>query len=366
MIAARCRWGATQTSVLVTEWSASEKADLEALLNQGGGVAVAFSGCSMRVLPQCKLKGTYAWQHTTPSSDYVAIENDADLYTKLPLGAVSLSGELKKSGNLTVQTTIAGQKRLEGLTPAEVPTDGSCAEATHVVNAISLGAFVLSGGGDEQISGSAEARIGSAGGSLSRSAHVIRSAGDANACSSATQDAPAQGCSSPIQVFLAPIPGRAEPVGPPGTVKVDFESANASTRWDVYVDDQATCTTPCSRWVDPTHPLVMRARDQADKVRIADIDPRQGPLQIDAEPEDRGNFTVGLVFTSLGGLGVVTGISLLGVGCSGISDGMCTGGLITTGVSSIVTAGAIWLMLKAKPRSHVHPIFGPGFVAGTF
>lgn len=379
MSAARCRYGAVQTSLLVTEWSASEKADLEALVNEGRGVAVAFSGCQMRVLTQCKLKGTYTWQRTTPSSDYVDIKNDVDLYTKLPLGAVSLSGELKRSGSLVVQTTVAGQKRLEGLTAAEVPMEGECAQATHVVNALSLGAFVLSAGGDESAEGSADVKgIGSAGGKGSRSAHVVRSAGDAQSCAAAADGTAPTGCSSPIQVFLAPIPGRAEAVGPPGTMKVDFESSSASTRWDVYVDDQATCTTPCSRWVDPTRPVVMRTRDLPDKLRVANLDPALGPVQITAEPKSFSEWATGVVFTAFGGLGVATGITLTSIGCGSSEFGgstMCASGLITLGVSSVVTAGAIWMIFDSRPRAHVHPIFGtemggmvvwgPG-VAGTF
>jgi len=53
-LAARCKLGATQSSVLVTEWSAAEKANLEAMLG-GGAVAVAFSGCEMQPLSQILL-----------------------------------------------------------------------------------------------------------------------------------------------------------------------------------------------------------------------------------------------------------------------------------------------------------------------
>src|SRR2546422_903907 len=68
----RCQLGASQTSVLVTEWAAAEKSNLEGMLG-GGAVAVQFTGCQMRVLPQCRLQGQYMWQRTTPSSDYFDI-----------------------------------------------------------------------------------------------------------------------------------------------------------------------------------------------------------------------------------------------------------------------------------------------------
>ena len=48
---ARCRVASSQSSPLVTEWPASEKANLEARLREGG-VVVSYSGCSMKQLPQ--------------------------------------------------------------------------------------------------------------------------------------------------------------------------------------------------------------------------------------------------------------------------------------------------------------------------
>src|SRR5689334_15917374 len=60
---AKCRVAASQSSPLVTEWPASEKANLEVLL-RNGTVAVAYSGCSMRLLPECRVKGEYHWQRT--------------------------------------------------------------------------------------------------------------------------------------------------------------------------------------------------------------------------------------------------------------------------------------------------------------
>src|SRR5688500_15741152 len=141
----RCRVGAGQSSLLVTEWSATEKSNLEAQLSagpDGGAVAVAFSGCDLRLIPDCRLPGSYVWQRTTPSRDTIEIRDSSELYAKLPLGAVSLSGELERSGTLFIEATVAGHRRLTGATASEVPDTGSCADATHIVNGLALGAFV--------------------------------------------------------------------------------------------------------------------------------------------------------------------------------------------------------------------------------
>src|SRR5205807_260095 len=136
-------------------------------------------------------------------------------------------------------------------------------------------------------------------------------AGAASACSTATDQAPAGECASPVQMFLAAIPGRGEPEAPPGTVKVDFVSEGSSTQWDVYVNDQATCTTPCSRFVDPARPLAMRTHTDGDiqRVEVKHVLQGVGPVQIAALPRRNGEFVTGLAFTAFGGMGVISGIA---------------------------------------------------------
>ena len=140
----RCRVGSGRTDLLVTEWPASEKANLEAMA-RSGAVAVEYSGCAMRVLTGCRLTGRYLWQRTTPASDQLQIDDVDELYAKLPLGAESLEGELKRTGTLTVDTKVSGQLRLNGFGASEVPPYGDCARATHVVGALAVGAFALDG-----------------------------------------------------------------------------------------------------------------------------------------------------------------------------------------------------------------------------
>jgi hypothetical protein len=368
----KCQVAASQSSPLVTEWPASEKANLEALM-RGGAVAVAYSGCSMRVLPQCRLRGGYGWQRTTPATDKLEINDADDLYAKLPLGAASLEGELKRSGKLTVETVVAGQLKLDGIGPNDVPADGPCAQATHVVGALSIGAFELSAAGETTASLDASVKVVEAKGERSRSAGRLRSAGDFNACSSGTDGSPAPNCASPIQVFLWALPGRGvAEEGPPGTIKVDFISGNPSSRWDVYSDDQVICTTPCERWVRPERPIMLRAREEAfmaapDRVQVTNLldQAAAGTVQLQAHPTARGQLAAGITFTSLSGMAVLTGISLAGVGCS-MSDhaGMCNAGLITLGAGGVALAGSIWMITDSMPRAQV--IAGPGMIAGTF
>jgi hypothetical protein len=379
---------ASQTSPLVTEWPASEKANLESLLRQGS-VAVSYSGCLMRVLPNCRVGGGYVWQRTTPASDYVEINNEDDLYAKLPLGAASLEGELKRTGHLSVQTIVTGLLRLANPEAVYVSNEGECAQATHVVESLSIGAFNLTSGGSAGVGASAGVSMVQVGGHTGGSRQSVRSSGDPYACNQSTDQAPHPNCSAPIQVFLRPLPGRAAEEGPPGTVRADFVSAYANSRWDVYIDDQVACTTPCSKWVDASRPILLRAREDGflaapDKIQMAGgLGPNAvgGPVQVQAHPTARGQLATGITFTSFGGMAVLTGITLSAVSCS--SDrfaGMCTGGLISLGAGSLVTAGAIMLILDSAPKAKVLPMMhassetgdgtsihvGPGFIAGRF
>jgi hypothetical protein len=188
----------------VTEWPASYKARLEARLHEGA-VAVEYSGCDLRIVDTCKIPGSYAWKRTTLSTDMTDIHDDDDLYAKLPLGAVALSGQLKTSGSLHVQTTVAGQMQLVG-TVGEATSGAECARATHLVTALSVGAFKLVAGGEASGNAGIDAH-GTAGihGSTSENKQILRAAGDAASCEHATKDEPNAECRSPIQIFLTPI-----------------------------------------------------------------------------------------------------------------------------------------------------------------
>ncbi len=379
----RCRVGAGRSNPLVTEWPAAEKANLEALM-AGGAVAVEYTGCSMRVLTQCRLSGSYAWQRTTPASDTVEIEDEDQLYAKLPLGAVSLSGELKRTGKLTVYTSVAGQMRLQGATPADVPAWGECARATHVVGALAVGAFSLTGSGKTGAGGEVSVANYSGGVHRDRSAGIVRSAGDWQACTQGTDASPHPNCRSPIQAFLWPIPGRAAEDGPPGTVKVDLVSANPSARWDVYYDDVVICTTPCSRWLDPARPLLLRTRDNRfmrppERIFVPDLEAAAGSggVQVQAHATSEGELVTGITFTTFGGMALFTGIALSAAGCGDATrQGMCTGGLTSLAAGLAVTAGSVWMIVDSLPRAEIRPggaagrpvtvAVGPGFVTGTF
>jgi hypothetical protein len=180
---------------LVTEWPASAKARLERVL-RSQAIVVRVSGCDLEVLEGCKIDAPYEFTKTTRSTDTIAIENEDDLFAKLPLGAFGLETELKRTGRLAVRTTVVGQFKLADADFDKAEGD-DCSRATHVVEAVSVGAFTLFSGGSVRGGGS----VGLAGGGASRNEQVVRQAGVEELCA-ATGEKPDPQCSSPIQVFL--------------------------------------------------------------------------------------------------------------------------------------------------------------------
>ena len=357
----KCQIAKGQDNPLVTEWAASEKANLEAHLARGA-VVVAYSGCELRLLPDCPVRGGYQWRRTTTSTDVIEIRDEDELYAKLPLGAVTLEGELQRSGRLAVQTTVSGQLVLQGLVLEDIARNPACVGATHVMGQLSVGAFKLRSGGSMKTGGGVGVPM--VGGSASTSSEevVVREAGSPDKCKEATEQAPHPECRSPLQIFLQPLPETLVDRGPPGTVKVRFVSASSEQKWNVVVGDRKLCETPCEKWVDPVMPYAMRAEAgflQRDHVvELPDLREHQthGPLQVRAHERSTAGLTGGITATTFGGLGVAAGTVFLAVGCtSDERKGMCTAGAITLPVGALLTGGGIWLIVDSGPYAEVRP-----------
>jgi len=142
----------------------------------------------------------------------------------------------------------------------------------------------------------------------------------------------------------------------------------AANRWEVYADDEVICSTPCTKWVDPSRPVLLRAREESffaapDKVQVPSLvaESVHAPLQLKAHGTAGGQLTAGITFLTFTGLAVVTGITLTALSCSTDRSGFCTGGLIALGAGVLGTVGGVWLLLDALPKAEVMPQGGRGF-----
>jgi hypothetical protein len=156
----------------------------------------------------------------------------------------------------------------------------------------------------------------------------------------------------------APPPEVQPPPAPPPAYQPNASTTHATfvstgeTRWDVRVDGNAVCTTPCSLYIEPLRYVTMHSQDAAPTKLSVGYMP-QGAVLVRAEPRASGAFAAGVTFTSLSGMGLATGITLTAVGCSTDRSGMCNAGLITGVASAVGLYLSIGLIRSALPRVHV-------------
>ncbi|MBA2541168.1 MAG: hypothetical protein H0V17_16120, partial [Deltaproteobacteria bacterium] len=149
------------------------------------------------------------------------------------------------------------------------------------------------------------------------------------------QDPPPYPYNTPPQEYAEPS-SPAQPIG--GGARTTFVSTTEK-RWDVRIDSNALCSTPCSLYVEPGRFVTLHSQDRhPQKLSVGYLPP--GDHLVNAKPRSDGAFATGVTFTSIGGAALVTGITLTSIGCF-VPDrrSMCTAGLITGIAGAVVTAG---------------------------
>ena len=150
---------------------------------------------------------------------------------------------------------------------------------------------------------------------------------------------------------------------PPGATRATFVSTG-ETRWDVRIDNNAVCTTPCAVVVGPLRYVTLHAQDRAS-TRLAVGYLAAGDVLVQAQPRAEGAFATGVTFTALSGMGLATGITLTAVGCSTDRSTMCNAGLITGAASAVGLYLSIDLLRSALPRVHIGPAQASPYAAGN-
>jgi hypothetical protein len=398
----KCKIASGQEAPLVTEWPASEKARLESLAARQV-VAVAYSGCELRIVDSCRVPGSYTWRPTTLATDTVEIADADELYAKLPLGAVGLEGQLQRSGRLAVKTTVSGHLELAEL-PTTLPVSGSCAGVTHLVQGISVGAFRLVSGGSIATGGGVEVGGVGAGARTRSEENVMREAGDPARCGEFTDTAPHAQCASPIQVFLVPAGGSPTAGAAPGTTggAAMNEEQRARELGGVYVafpgkedelwslrdgSGRVLCELPCARWVPPASGYRLERQNDKATVDVPDRfgNPAGSNVQADYRPERGYPLLAALAFYGMGIPCAIGGTVLLIRGLTEEDDpndptGSDRGFYIGSSVMffGIAAGTAAWYFLfsdwesfetRGQPsarRPYPNLVVGPGAIGGWF
>jgi hypothetical protein len=166
-----------------------------------------------------------------------------------------------------------------------------------------------------------------------------------------------------------PPPPPAAPPQAPAPTRATFISTSRQ-QWDVVVDDQPICSTPCSGPLFPLQFVVLRSQEPRPVLlEVGRLPP--GDLVVAGKPLQDGMYAGGVVATTLGGMALVVGATLLAVGLAKDRGGMTTAGLITGAAGAVALPGGILLMINAVPRATVDRASaalagGAIGIAGTF
>ncbi|MCA9646614.1 MAG: hypothetical protein KC492_38270 [Myxococcales bacterium] len=181
--------------VFVVEWDATDLASFEAAA-QDDVVFVQLENCQLRVLYGCKdeaLHGRYGRydqiQATSGTREGFDIRDQTELSAKLPLGAVSLGGQVSSDRGLKLSYFVAGQRRAlrDDVYREEIKANDRCASATHFISSYDLGAFELYSASQQELKANAAvAGFGAEG--KQRGAHsLLKHGGKLDSCDTHTQ-----------------------------------------------------------------------------------------------------------------------------------------------------------------------------------
>lgn len=217
---AKCSVKKSQARPLIVEWPSVDRAALESL-SRRGLVAVRYGGCEMEVLSRCRVKGSYKYTPVTLQAERVTIKDADELYAQIPVGAAKLEGELAKSGQLEVDTSIVGTFDAESNALGRDDLEGECSTATHVLTTLTVGAFEFFSGAAVGAGAGGSALGVGAGGKTRSERSLLSRSGDAESCkrSARSDTSPPDGCGALIRVEATPLgvarSASPEPTSPP-------------------------------------------------------------------------------------------------------------------------------------------------------
>ncbi len=203
---------------LVVDWSAVDRIRLGSLLQNArrdGGQLVAKVGDGrLELLPYCRAPGKYTYAPGTNGVEvgHDLIETAADLRARLPTSVLRLGSAVSQGDALAVRTALVGFYRSDRPTIGKGELVGEiCDGGTHVIAALSVGAFDLHAGAARELSASLELGPGIPMAGARGSAHGrhqrLNFAGNAASCSQAraSDTSPPEDCRAPVGLELVAL-----------------------------------------------------------------------------------------------------------------------------------------------------------------
>ncbi len=211
---------------LIVDWPAADRGQLWTLEPGRGPSSSTPRDAVWTFSTECRV-GAEAMARTSRTERKRQIEtasNAQDLFGKLPLAAASLSAKLSHGRSIHAALDVVGTWQASRDRFARPELTGDCALATHVVTAITVGAFELAvtegqhAEGVVGVSGVGGAGVAAGAGLVTER---LASDGDERACTlSTSRDAhPPDGCGALLRLTLAPLSAEMDVATscPPGT-----------------------------------------------------------------------------------------------------------------------------------------------------
>lgn len=196
----------------IITWDATDQSTFQSHAHNDV-VVVKYEGCEMTVLDACRNDslrgaiGTYKQvEWTSGGLESIDIHDQGELYAKLPLGAVSLSGKVQSGDKLHMEYYVSGTRTAsrDHVYQADLAKMPGCEGATHFVYAYNLGAFAIAAQSSlaADVDGSYFGFGG--GGAKQSSTRAERAGGELASCKgeSATE---VESCKVPIRLALRTI-----------------------------------------------------------------------------------------------------------------------------------------------------------------
>jgi len=196
---------------LLIDWPAADRASLETLA-KSGGVAVEVAGCKITVLSRCRAPGAFAFVGSEPKREIVRIGDQRDLSARVPIGAIGFSTKLASAGALEIELDVSGTYQATEPFVSRGDLDGDCASATHVISALTVGAFVMRSGSSEEVRGGVSALSVGVGVGVTENREVLAQDGQVAACAAPASTMAPVGCSALLRAEIARI-GAPAPLG---------------------------------------------------------------------------------------------------------------------------------------------------------
>lgn len=196
----------------IIEWDATDMSSFEARA-ANDVVFVRYQGCDLIVIDSCvddSLKGSLGSyrpiEWTSGSVESIDINNEGELYAKLPLGAATLGGRVQGGEKFHMEYFVTGTRTAtrDGIHRGDLAKIPGCKNATHFVYAYNLGAFALGAQSSLRTEAGGTVWGVGAGGSSSSQKKAEKRGGDLSACRAESAKETRE-CKVPVRLTLREI-----------------------------------------------------------------------------------------------------------------------------------------------------------------